>query len=159
MRLSLAIVLLACSVSATAAPPPPPSPSETKFYDDFYTALPGLFPVASLSALEPFVAPDLLVIEKGEVRFRNREAWFAWLQGLAAEGNFDRASMSREEFFFQPGDRILVREFWYPIKKDVVSHPEFPHKLVSYQFNGGKLVSVEYLTEMRPMGFKPGATR
>jgi len=64
--------------------------------------------------------------------------------------------MSREEFFFQSDDRILVREFWYPIRKGAVYHPTFPHKLVSYQFKGGKLVRVDYMAELRPMRTKPG---
>jgi hypothetical protein len=127
-----------------------------KFYADFFTALPRSFPAKDLSALERMVSGQVVVTIDGVPRFKSRAEWLGWLQSMAVEHGVERTSMSREEFFIQPDDRILVREFWYPIKKDTVYHPEFPHKLVSYQFKDEMLVRVDYIAELRPMGKKPG---
>jgi hypothetical protein len=76
---------------------------------------------------------------------------------MAGYGNRVKSvSMSREEFFFQPDGRIMVREFWMPFDPQIAWHPEFPHRLVSYKFTDRKLVRIDYGEWLRPMGRKPG---
>ncbi|QZD89652.1 hypothetical protein K3148_12735 [Qipengyuania aurantiaca] len=154
MRNIIAFTLLLASAPALAAPPPPPAPAVAAFYDDFFRALPNIFP-GDLVAVTPMVHENVEVYRDGELQSSTRDEWFSWLQGLA--GSMDSASTSREEFFYADEDSILVREFWWPYKKDVMVHPEFPVRFVRYHFHQQKLVRVDYLMSARPTNVKFGA--
>ncbi len=159
MRYALALLLVTASaVSISAAPPPPLIPEEEAFYNEFFSALPNGFPEQELDRLREMVAVDVEVFFEGQRRFETREEWLGWLNAMAVKNRVERTSMSREAFFFQSGDRILVREFWFPYRRGTAFHPEFPHKLVSYKFKGSKLVRVDYLAEIRPSQHKFGAS-
>lgn len=152
---AIAILAVSVAVPAAAAPPPPLPHGVVALHDNFFAAMPHSFP-ADVSAVEQFVSPDVQISFDGEIRFSSRDEWFSWLQSMSVENNVERLSMSREEFFFQSGDRIMVREFWFPFREGVTYHPEFPHKMVSYQFKDLKLVKVDYGASLRPMRKKLG---
>ena len=101
------------------------------------------------------VHENVEIYRDGELQSSTRDEWFSWLQGLA--GSMDSASTSREEFFYADEDSILVREFWWPYKKNVMVHPEFPVRFVRYHFHQQKLVRVDYLMSARSTNVKFGA--
>ena len=153
MKNALACLLLLAAAPALSAPPPPPAPKVAAFYDEFFAALPNRFP-GDLAAVTPMVAENVEVYRDGELQSSSRAEWFSWLQGMA--GSMDSASASREEFFHAGDNSILVREFWWPYKKDVFMHPEFPDRFVKYTFNEQKLARVDYVIKARKANMKFG---
>ena len=157
MRWALTIALAACATASVAAPPPPQSPAQIQASRDFFNAMPKTFPSNDLEGLRTLVSEDLVVLFEGEKSEMTRGEWIGWLNGLAADMNAEELRVQRVEFFIQKGDRVLVREVWNPYKKNTVFHPWYPHKLVSYTINDGKLTRVDYLAEFRPANPTLGA--
>jgi hypothetical protein len=151
VKLILCAAALLLPAAALAAPPPPPAPAQAAFYETFFTTLPNSYPSSNISKVEALLAPDLQVFDDGKLIHGSRKSWLAWLQAKMGKDRVQSISLSREDFFYQPGDRILVREFWSSYTPGVHGHGELDHRLVSYQFAGERLVRVDYGQWVRPV--------
>lgn len=152
MRIRLACALLVGSVPVAALPPPPPPPGVVAAEQAFFAALPQIMPGVHSDALKVMIAEDLVVTNEGEPMFNNRTAWLAWREGLAS-GRVESFQMLREKFWRDRQDRIVVEEFWLPLARDIVWHPDRPHKLVAYTFSDGKLTRVDYLIALDSVSY------
>ena len=152
MKRWLAVALLAFAGPVAALPPPPPPPGVVAAERAFFDALPQVMPADHSEALKAMIAEDLIVTNEGEPMFDSRAAWLAWREGLVS-GRMERFQMLREKFWRDRQGRIVVEEFWVPIAKDVVWHPDRPHKLVAYTFKDGVLTRVDYLIALDSVSY------
>ncbi len=144
---ALAMPTILATAAFASVPPPPPDVRDAQVA--LFAGLPERFPAEDLSAFEALVSEDVKVYRDSRLVHETREAWINELQDhrQGAPRGSRGYTVSRDEYHRLADGGVSVREFYYPILPEgsqIVFHPGYPLRYVTYYIEAGRLVRVVY---------------